>query len=529
MSAPWRPDDCWFDDAAADAACAFFPKYLRHTEGEWAGRPFALQPWQADRIIRPLFGWKRPDGTRRYRRAYIEVPRKNGKTELGAGIALLVMVGDGEQGGQGYTMAVDKDQAKIAFNKATVMVQMSPGLADVVECFKTSLYVPELRASLKPLSSGAANKHGFSPNFGLGDELHEWPNGDVADVVHKGTAARRQPIEVYITTAGIHGLGYGWEMHEHALGVLDGSVDDPEFLAVVFAAAEEDDWTAEETWRKANPNLGVSPKLDYLRSECQQAKESPRKENDFRRFHLNQWTEQVTRWLPMDRWDACAGPVPWQELEEYLAGRKCCGGLDLSTTTDITAWVPVFEPEAEGEPWFVLPRFWCPEETVAQRVKREKLPYDQWVRDGAMTATEGNVVDYDVVAKQITDDAEAFRLIEAAFDRWNSSHLVNQLMADGAPMVPFGQGYASMSAPSKELEALVLGGRIAHGGHPVLRAMAAAVAIETDPAGNIKPSKSKSHRRIDGIVATVMGLGRATATQEDGPLEIADDYEVAVA
>lgn len=517
----------WFDEAAADAACAFFPKYLRHTEGEWAGRPFHLSDWERD-IVRAVFGWKRPDGTRRYREIWIEIARKNGKTEFAAGLALLILLGDGEIGGQGYSMAVDKDQAKIVFNKATVMVNMSAELQEIVEAFKTSLYVPELMASFKPLSSGSANKHGFSPTFGIGDEVHEWRDGEVADVVHKGTGARRQPLEVYITTAGIHGVGFAWEKHQEALRVQAGELERDDLLVVIYAAEPDDDWTDEATWRKANPNLGISPKIEYMRAECAKAKDSPRKENAFRRFHLNQWTEQVTRWLPMDRWDACAGPVDWPDLPAYLAGRPCRGGLDLSTTTDITAFALIFPP-VDGDPlWYLLPRLWIPGDTLKRRVKDEKLPYDIWDRDEAINVTAGNVVDYNAAFDQILEDAATYRIGDIAFDRWNASHLVQMLMEEGAEMVQFGQGFSSMSAPAKEFEALVLGGKLAHGDHPALRFMARNVAVREDPAGNIKPDKSASTARIDGVVAGIMALARAMVPAEEAPKSYLESANVMV-
>lgn len=278
----------WWDEGSAQRACAFFPAMLRHTEGEWAGKPFYLRDWQRDQIVRPLFGWKREDGTRLYRSAWIEIPRKNGKTELAAGLALLLIFVDQEFGGQGYSMAVDEDQAKIVFNKATVMVSMNEALSNRLELLKKSIFCPALQSSFKPLSSGPRGKHGFSPTFAIGDEVHEWRDGELADVVHKGTAARRQPLEIYITTAGINGIGYAWEQHELALEIIAGDVIDPTFLPVIFAAGENDDWTKEETWRKANPNYGISVKPDYMREEAAKAARSPRAENDFRRFHLNQ-------------------------------------------------------------------------------------------------------------------------------------------------------------------------------------------------------------------------------------------------
>lgn len=508
----------WFDEAAAGAACDFFETYLRHTEAEWYGKPFKLQAWQRDDIVRPLFGWKRADGTRRYRRLHLEVGRKNGKTELAAGIALLLLVADGEPGAQVYSMAVDKDQAKIVFNKATTMVQLNDELRTLVEPLKTALYCSAINGAFKPLSSTPASKHGFSPSASVADEIHEWPSGELAEVVHEGMGARRQPVEVEITTAGVYGQGYGWERHDYAVKVRDGIVHDPSLLVVIYAADEEDDWTDEATWRKANPGLGVSPKLEFLRAEFAEASESPRKENRFKRFYLNLWTEQLKRWLPKEKWDACAGPLDWRALAASLEGRTCFAGLDLSTTTDITAFVMVFAPEAPGEPVKLVPRFWCPAAKVGKAPEHRRVDYGDWVRAGAITATEGDVVDYDKVRAEINRLGEVYHIKEVPADRWNATQIISQLGGDGFTIFPFGQGYASMSGPAKEFETLVLGGGLAHGGHPVLRWMAGNVAITEDAADNIKPAKDKSSDRIDGIVAAIMGVGRALLVPEAEPV-----------
>lgn len=502
-----RDGEFWFDEAAADAACLFFETFLCHTEGEWYGLPFRLSGWQRD-LVREVFGWKRADGTRRYRVVYLEVGRKNGKTELAAGFGLLLLVADGEPGAQVYSMAVDKDQAKIVFNKATTMVQLNDSLRRLVEPLKTSLFCSALSGTFKPLSSKPGSKHGFSPSGSIADEVHEWPNGELAEVVHDGTGARRQPLEFILTTAGQHGWGYGWELHDYAVKVRDGIVTDPSFLPVIYAAEPEDDWTDPAVWAKANPGLGVSPKLEFLEAQCAKAQDSPRLENRFRRYHLNQWTEQIDRWLPMDRWDGCVGGIGWEDLAEQLQGRACYGGLDLSTTTDLSAFVLAFPPEDEAEPWHLIPYFWCPEANIERRARRDRVPYPTWVAEGALTATEGDVVDYDRVRAEINDLGARFDIREIPADRWNASQLITQLAGDAFTIFPFGQGYASMSAPSKEFEALVIGGRLAHGGHPVLRWMASNVAVEEDAAGNLKPSKRKSTERIDGIVAAIMAVGR---------------------
>ena len=533
----WSPcGRFWYDEQAAEAAVSFFPEYLRLTDAEWAGRPFVLAGWQADDIIRPAFGWKRQDGTRRYRRVIVWIPRKNGKTELAAGVSLLALIGDGEMGGQGYSIATDKNQASIVFDKATTMVGFSDPLKRHLTCFKPSIYCAELNASFKPLSGKPQGKHGLSPSVIIGDEAHEWDSGDLYTFVHQGTGARRQPLEFLISTAGKKS-GFGWELWNECQAILDGESEDVETLVVVFAADPEDDWTDEATWRKANPNLGVSPKIDYLRAECAKARQLPRLENDFKRYHLNMWTEQAVRWLPLDAWDRCglddvsAEPIRdgqrrvvndrWRAFEDELATRRCFGGLDLSTSRDLTAWVLVFPPKTDGDRWIWLPRVFMPEANVDERVKRDRAPYDQWLRADAMIKTPGNVTDYPRMKAQIFADCERFRVEQIAVDRWNATQLVVELQDEGLPVTLFGQGYASMSAPSKELERQVVGGFIDHGGHPALRWCAGNVAVESDPAENIKPTKAKSTERIDPLVAGIMALGVAMAA--DPELDV-DDF-----
>ena len=524
------PEGCWFDEAAATAACDFFPRYLRHTEGKWAGRPFHLAPWERD-IVRSIFGWKRADGLRLIRVVYIEVPRKNGKSEFAAGLALLMMLGDAEFGAQVYAMAVDKDQAKIVFNKAATMVAFSETLGRLIESLKTALYCPELRASFKPLSSSPAGKAGFSATGIIGDELHEWRNGDMQDVVHKGMAAREQPLEIYITTAGVYGVGFGWEMHDYAVKVLAGELVDPEFYATIFAANDSDDWTDPAVWAKANPNLDVSVQRDFIEKECRKAKGSARLENNFKRFHLNLWTEQVVRWLAMDAWDECAGPVAWREMEASLAGRQCFSGVDLSKKTDLTALVHFFPPAGKGERWAVLPRFFLPKDTMSARAKGDRLPYELWSQQGALMLTEGNVVDYNFVQHQLAEDAKRFQIKQCGFDPWNAMQFATNMQNEGMTMVECRQGFGSMSAPAKEFEALVVGRTLHHGGHPLLRDHAKNIAVSMDPAGNIKPDKKESNQHIDGVVAAIIALRLAGGALEDPAriISLPDGYEVAVA
>ena len=500
------PAGTWFDARAAAVAVAFFEKLLHHVKGEWSGEAFKLQPWQRE-LIGELFGWKRPDGSRRYRRAYIEIPRKNGKSTLAAGIGLLLLFADDEPGAEIYSAAADRDQAAIVFDVAKGMVESSPQLQRLAEVFKRSITVPATRSSYKVLSADAFTKHGLNAHGVIFDELHAQPNRELWDVLSTSMGARRQPLLVAITTAGYDRESVCWEQHEYARQVIAGVIEDPAFFGFIAAADEADDWTAPETWKKANPGLDVSVKLDYLETECRRAQNSPAYQNTFRRLHLNQWTQQETRWLDLAAWDRCAMAVDAEELR----GRRCYAGLDLASTTDIAALVLVFPPSEPEEPYQVLPYFWIPGENLVEKGRRDRVSYDAWVRLNLMMATPGNVIDYETIrtfVEQIV--GERYDIGDIAFDRWGAVQMSQQLEAAGFTMVAMGQGMQSMSPPTKELLRLVLDARLAHGGNPVLRWMADNLVVQTDPAGNIKPNKAKSTAKIDGMVALIMALDRAT-------------------
>ncbi len=472
----------------------------RHSKGQWAGQPFDLLDWQWQEVVAPLFGWKRPDGTRRFRRGYIEVPKKNGKSTLFSGLSLYLLVGDNEPGAEIYSAAVDRDQASIVYGEAAHMVDESPDLSrrlKVVRSTKRIVY-HRTRSFYKALSADVPAKEGLNAHAVLIDELHAQRTRDLWDTLRYAGASRRQPLQLAITTAGYDRHSICWEQHDYALKVLDGTIEDTSFFPFVAAANDEADWTDPNVWKTANPSFGITINADQFAEDCTEAQESPAKENSFRRYRLNQWTEQDVRWLNMEKWDACGTPL------EDLRGQVCFAGLDLSSTTDVSALVLVFPDEDEGR-FDVLPLFWVPEEGARKRERRDRVPYVQWIRDDHMEATSGEVVDYDVIRRRINELNEQFEIREIAIDRWNATQLATQLEGDGFEMVAFGQGYASMSAPTKKLEEVVLSRKLAHAGHPVLRWMAGNVSIETDAADNWKPSKKKSVERIDGIVALIMG------------------------
>ena len=495
-----------YDKKAAQIAVNFFEKLLVHVKGEWAGQPFILQDWQREEIIKPIFGWKREDGTRRYRTVYIEIPRKNGKSTLAAGIALYLEFADDEGGAEVYSAAGDRDQAAIVHDLAKTMVEESPQLAKRSEVYKRSIIVPSTNSTYRVLSADAYTKHGLNAHGVVVDELHVQPNRDLVDVLVTSTGARRQPLVVFITTAGFDRESICWEYHEYARQVAEGIIDDPSFFSYIIAADKDDDWLDEKVWAKANPGLGVQVKMDYLRNEARKAEYVPAYQNTFRRLHLNQWTAQESRWLDMRIWDDCDLQIDPKLLE----GAQCYGGLDLASTSDIASFCLDFPSEdGEDEQHAWLPFFWIPEDNMIERARKDRVPYDAWVRDGLITATEGNVIDYGFILRDIEQIGEKYNIQEIAFDRWGAFQVSQQLEGLGFTVVGFGQGYKSMSPPTTELLRLVKDKKLVHGGNPVLRWMADNLIVDTDPAGNVKPNKAKSREKIDGIVAGIMSLDRS--------------------
>lgn len=498
-------DGFWFDQEAADRACAFFPEVLKHAKGKWAGKPFELPPFQ-HRVVQDLFGWKRPDGTRRYRTAFIEWPRKNGKSTFIAGLGLYMLTADGEPGPEIYSAAADRDQAAIVFNTAKSMRDASPDLTDHVEAFRRSMFFHRGAGVYRVLSADAPTKHGLNPHAVLFDELHTQRNRELWDTLTTAQAARSQPLVLAITTAGYDFESVCREVYEYAVGVRDGLIDDPSFYVSIFEAEEDDDWTDPKVWAKANPNLGVSVSIDFLHQEMKKAEHSLAYQNTFRRLYLNQWTRQRDRFIDLEAWDGCDGAVD----RGALRGRVCYGGLDLANVNDINAFVLVFEPEDEDDPAFdILPFFWVPEDRLEERAQKDRVPYDAWARAGLIEPTPGNIADHGFIKRRICELRDEFQIAEVAFDRWGSVQIAAQLEDEGFTMAKFGQGFASMSAPTKELHKLIVSKQLRHGGHPVLRWMANNLVVKQDEAGNVKPDKAHSSEKIDGIVALVMALDRA--------------------
>lgn len=509
-----------YDKDLADYAVNFI-ECLSHTKGTWAGKPFELLDWQ-EQIIRDLFGTVKPNGYRQFNTAYIEIPKKMGKSELAAAVALLLTCGDGEERAEVYGCAADRQQASIVFEVAADMVRMCPALNKRVK-----ILASQKRIVFKPtnsfyqvLSAEAYSKHGFNIHGVVFDELHTQPNRKLFDVMTKGSGdARTQPLYFLITTAGTDTNSICYETHQKALDIIDGRKHDTTFYPVIYGADESDDWTDPKVWKKANPSLGVTVGIDKVKAACESAKQNPAEENSFRQLRLNQWVKQAIRWMPMDKWDACGFKV----AEKSLEGRVCYGGLDLSSTTDITSFVLVFPPEDEDDKFVILPYFWIPEETLDLRVKRDHVPYDLWEKQGWLKTTEGNVVHYGFIETFIEELGQKYNIREIAFDRWGAVQMVQNLEGMGFTVVPFGQGFNDMSPPTKELMKLTLEQKIAHGAHPVLRWNMDNIFIRTDPAGNIKADKEKSTEKIDGAIATIMALDRAIRCGNNIAASVYDD------
>ena len=510
----------YYDKEAADLVVAFIEE-LRHTKGEFYDKPFKLMPWQ-EKIIRDIFGILKPDGYRQFTTAYIEIPKKCGKSELAAAVALYMLCADGEQRAEVYGCAADRDQSSLVFDVACDMVKLHKVLSkycDIRPSRKTIHFRPT-NSIYKAVSAEVAGKSGVNVSALVFDELWVQKDRKFFDMMTKGTSdARKNPLHFIITTAGNDTNSICYELHQKAEDIIAGRKHDERFYPVIYGADMDEDWTDPEVWKKANPSLGVTIDIEKVRAACESAKQNPQEENAFRQLRLDQWVKQSVRWMPMDKWDACAFPVD----EDALRGRVCYGGLDLSSTTDMTSFVLVFPPEDEDDKYVILPYFWVPEDTLDLRVRRDHVPYDTWKKQGALETTEGNVIHYGYIEKFIERLGEKYNIREIAFDRWGAVQMVQNLEGMGFTVVPFGQGYKDMSPPTKELMKLVLEERIAHGGHPVLRWNMDNIYIRTDPAGNIKADKEKSTEKIDGAIATIMALDRAIRCGNDTGASVYDD------
>ncbi len=515
----------WLDREAAALSIRFF-SLLKHSKGEWAGQYIRLEPWQQF-IVWNAFGWKHDDGTRRFRTIWEEVARKNGKSTVGAGFGLKLAFADLEAGAEVYSAATKRDQARIVHSEAIRMVKKNPALRKYIKVYKDNLHMEANASKYEPLGADSDSIDGLNVHGILADEVHAWKSREMWDVLETATGSRRQPMIVAITTAGMDRQSVCYEKHEYTQKVLegwkDGSFVDDTWFGIIYTIDEEDDWRDEACWIKANPNLGISKKWNDLRMKAQRAEKMPASQNNFKRRELNIWVHGESKWMDMEAWRKCTGEIPALELPEHLKGRTGYFALDLSSTSDLTAWVGVF-PADDGF-YDVVARFWLPEDAVLPRTQ-EGTHYDVWAREGYIQKTDGNVIDYDYIFDDIEQDADDYSIPQSAFDRWGAARVVQVLEKKGLTMVQFGQGYASMNPPMKELERVVLSGKLRHGNNPVLTWMADNVVASMDPAGNIKPDKEKSKEKIDGIVALIMALDLALRGEPAVDLSgiLSDDY-----
>ena len=497
--------DSHYDKKKADRAVKFI-EMLPHTKGEWEGRPFWLLPWQ-EQIIRDLFGIVKADGFRQFRTAYIEIPKKQGKSELAAAIALYLLYADHEPSAEVFSAAADRQQASIVFDVAKRMVEMTPGLQKRSKVMSATKRIVNYSNAgyYQVVSADVGGKHGYSISGLVFDEIHNQPNRKLWDVLTKGSGdARRQALHVAITTAGTDRNSICFELHTKALDILSDRKVDPTFYPVVYSLPMDADWQDEKNWYKVNPSLGYTVPIERMREAYLQSQDNPAEENVFRTLRLCQWVGSTVQWIPDHIYDLGNQPID----KHALRRRDCYAGLDLSSSGDITALVLMFPPRTDDEKYIMLPYFWVPEETIPKRVQQTSVPYDNWVAQGYVKATLGNVIDYAYIQNTIGELSYKYHIREIAFDRWGSNMLVERLSEMGLTVVPFGQGYKDMSPASRAFYEELMKGNIIHGGNPVMKWMCGNVVIEQDPAGNIKPTKAKSKDKIDGIVAAIMALDR---------------------
>ena len=533
----------WFDQSEADRVAGFFG-HLKQSKGRWAGRAIELMPWQ-EFVLGAVFGWRAQTGQcaacgswyrvdeggrvacilcgtvespfesepvetrwlRRFRKAYVEIARKNTKTTTGAGVGLYLLDFDGEPGAEVYAAATKRDQAKICWTEAARMVRQNPRLSGRIREIESraNLNVLTTGSKFEALGADSDTIDGLNPSGAIIDEVHAHRDGRLIDKLETAVGAREQPLFFYITTAGVPGESVYDETHRYAAQVVEGVVDDDTWFVYIATLDPEDDWTDPAVYRKANPSLGVTVQLEELIQERDRALAVPGRQNAFRRLRLNQQVEQVTRWLSVEAWDACRQEIDWSSY----GGRKCFVGLDLGGTTDLNAAVFIFP----GEPgvYDVRAHYWMPAANVQRRVHEDRVPYDRWIAEGWITATEGNARD----DQRILDDLRALGaecdVVEIAIDPWQMNYIATQLVADRGPdgVIRVPQGYAHLAAASEELEKIITTGALRHDGNPVLRWNIANVTADEDAAGNRKPSKAKSRERIDGVSALVTALSRA--------------------
>jgi len=513
----YSPDDIKaLSKFKVDRVKRFFETTLCHTKGRYAGTKFHLIGWQHD-ALEKIFGTLKSDGTRQYRTIYIEIPKKNGKSEFASGLALYGLCADDEHGAEVYSAAGDRDQASLVYYPAQYMAERNKSLSrriKIIESRRRLIYA-QTASFYQVLSSETFTKHGLNPHFVIFDELHAQKNRELYDVLVEGTdTAREQQLIIIITTAGVYDKeSIGWEVHDYAIQVENGEIDDPTFLPIIYAITDDEDPNDPKVWKRLNPALDWIFEIDKVETHHKQSQHNPAKWNNFLRFRCNKWVGQIDRYLPMEHWDMCVGK---KIKKKDLVGMPCFGGLDLASSVDLTAFILVFPPmKGISEKYSVLCRFYVPQDTLKERIRGEVLKYNKWIKQGFLTATNGNRMNWKHIRTDIEADSKLYDIREIAYDRWGAMQIAMDLSENlGIEMVQHGQGFADMSAPTKHLLEMVLAHELVHNNNPVLRWNADNVAVKQDAAENFKPDKKNSRERIDGIVALVMAVGRCLANPD---------------
>lgn len=502
-----------YDQARADRVIKFIETLCVMSKGEWAGKPMKLLDWQKRDIIEPLFGWVDDQGRRRYRTAAIYTPKKQGKSTMLSALALYFLLGDQEPGAEVISAASDRAQAGIIAREAASMVRASPWLSRVLEVIdsRNTIIHKASNSRYTVISADSFRAEGLNASAVLLDETHSQRDSKLYDALRYAGAARRSPIVISISTAGYdrRPTALWWQLWQYAEKVMASPAHDPSFFGRIYAADPDPaKWFDEDQWFKANPSLGITVSLDSFRADAVQAQKNPSALNQWARYRINVPTETDKRWFLPEVWAACGA-----ELEQ-LDARPCFAGLDLASNRDITA--AVFLYKSPDGSYDIDPMFWVPEDAVAEREAKDRIPYTQWIREGFVRTTPGARLDHDTVAAQIVAYAKTHNVRKIGADPWNLGNIASKLQSEGLEVVGIGQNTGSLSAPSKLLESLLYEKRLRHGGNPVLTWMAGNVALYTDSNGNIKPDKARSTEKIDGIVALIMGLALASTTDDDG-------------
>ena len=506
----YAPERGFFYDAEAAEYMIEYTKLCKHTKGQWAGTPFIMAPWQRF-VAGELFGWKyKETGFRRFNLAFIEIPKKNGKSTFLATIGIYMLHGDGEPGAEIFALASQRDQAKIVFNQAKAMVRRSSDLRREIAVYQHHMYITEADAVFEPLASDVDTVDGRNPHANIVDELHRHKSRYLWDLVENTMVARTQPLSVAITTAGDDLTGVCYEQHNYALGILEGNYKNDNYFCYVATPEEGYDWKDETQWRKLNPNMGISVDINEMRRTFKKAHAITAQSSAFRRYRLNEWTNEAGRWLSMEYWHKCKGEIDLDQLK----GMSCWGGLDLALTFDMTAFVLVFEAH---ELTYVVPKYYVPEDNLVYRSEHDKLPYDAWRDDGYLIATPGNVTDMEFVKRDILDAAEKYQLQGLGYDPYKATQLAVQLQDEGVPMVEMRQGPMTLNEPMLQLEARIMNRTLVHTDHPILNWNASNVVTRSNVQGAMAPDRAKSREKIDGIVALIMAIGRQIADHNTGP------------